>query len=242
MDTETDPFVLSDRNNRHDIISLSLEVDGNLRSFVIKYEKEKLFTFGLLDAIASFKNILLWDATGDQTLFGKRLPNIIDVQQFFPSKSYGRQSLASVVLTRLGKHLNKSITCSRWKKWPLSLEEIVYSAKDAEVLWILWSLIPSHAVPFIFPVWEKSDVEDYKSEITKRLPIYDKFSDRLDAYVELIEGTPRPVVDSSSLFESECNLDLESVATNSGWEPTSTSLIEWPDCEPILLEINNNSN
>ena len=147
-----------------------------------------------------------------------------------------------MVLVELGKRLNKSITCSRWQRWPLRLEEIVYSAKDAEVLWILYSILPVDAVRFIFPVWEKSDSEDYKSEITKRLPIYDKFSDRLDAYVELIEGTPRPVVDSSSLCESECNLDLESVATNSGWEPTSTSLIEWPDCEPILLEINNNTN
>ena len=86
MDTETDPYVMSDRNNRHDIISLSFELEGKLRSFVIQYRKEEPFSSELLDSIASFKNVLLWDATGDKTLFGSRSPKIIDVQEFYPSK------------------------------------------------------------------------------------------------------------------------------------------------------------
>ena len=234
MDTETDPFIMEDKKCRHDVISVSFEVTKKLRTFVIRYKKYESYSFGLIEAIASFDNILVWDANGDKTLFGNMSPKIVDLQQYFPSKLNNRQSLAYVVLNQLGKLLNKSYTCSRWTQWPLRPEEILYSASDAEVLLFLKRILPEDANPVNFATWEEPVDYDYKVEIPNRVWIDKKFSDKLDSHIVSYEGPcklekecfgddglPNVMVEEDSSFTC--------LSQSSSWDIQSPPGFEWHD-------------
>ena len=249
MDTERDPYVRKN-NDRHDVISLTVEISNKVKTFVIQFRNEEGYSRRLLEAIATFQYIVVFDAAGDAGLFQGIPANFVDLQQFFPSTNMRRQSLANVVLQQFGKTLNKSPTCSRWLCWPLRPYEILYSAIDSEVLWFLMMKLSDDAIPYIFPRWtsetKNNGDEEYECDFTFTCtPIYPAFSDELDKELEAYEGFLRPTLEecleaersyligtsnsnnqsSTSVYQSDGSLS----PTSSDWEPETqnSTAFEW---------------